>query len=44
MKIGNLLICALICSVLPAITPSVLTLVVVVSVFAVIAPDGLIEV
>ena len=44
MKIGNLLICALICSVLPAITPSVLTLVVVVSVCAVIAPDGLIEV
>ena len=44
MKIGNLLICALICSVLPAITPSVLTLVVVVSVCAVIAPGGLIEV
>lgn len=44
MKIGNLLICAFICSVLPAITPSVLTLAVVVSVCAVIAPDGLIEV
>lgn len=44
MKIGNLIICALICSVLPAITPIVLTLAVVVSVSAVSAPDGFIEI
>ena len=44
MKVGNLIICALICSVLPELTPIVMTLAVVVSVCAVIAPDGLIEV
>lgn len=44
MKIVNLIICALICSVLPEITPIVLTLAAAVSVCAVIAPDGLIEI
>ena len=43
MKIANLITCALICSVLPEITPIVLTLAIVVSVCAVIVPDGLIE-
>jgi hypothetical protein len=44
MKIASLFICALICSVLPEITPIVLTLAVMVSVCAMIAPDGLIEI
>ena len=44
MKIANLIICVLICSVLQEIMPIVLTLAVVVSVCAVIAPDGLIEI
>ena len=44
MRIANLITCALICSVLPQITPIVLTLAVVVSVCAVIAPDGLVEI
>ena len=44
MKIANLIICALICSVLPEITPIVLTLAVLVSVCAVLTPDGLIEI
>ena len=44
MKIANLIICALICSVLPEIMPIVFTLAVVVSVCAVLAPDGLTEI
>ena len=44
MKIANLIICALICSLLPEITPIVLTLAVLVSVCAVIVPDGLVKI